>query len=61
MRIQYLAYRELKAAIEANRAHSGSMVVIDVTTGEILAIVNQPPSIRTAAPSWRRRCTATAR
>jgi cell division protein FtsI (penicillin-binding protein 3) len=42
MRIQYLAYRELKAAIEANRAHSGSMVVIDVTTGEILAIVNQP-------------------
>jgi cell division protein FtsI (penicillin-binding protein 3) len=50
MRIQYLAYRELKAAIEENRAHSGSMVVIDVTTGEILAMVNQPtfnPNSRT--------------
>jgi len=41
-RIQYLAYRELKRAIEANRAPSGSIIVIDVTTGEILAIVNQP-------------------
>lgn len=42
MRVQYLAYRELKAAIQENRARSGSMVVIDVTTGEILAMVNQP-------------------
>jgi cell division protein FtsI (penicillin-binding protein 3) len=41
-RIQFLAYRELKRAIEANHAPSGSMVVIDVATGEILAIVNQP-------------------
>ncbi len=41
-RIQYLAYRDLKAAIAENRAQSGSMVVIDVTTGEILAMVNQP-------------------
>lgn len=42
MRIQYLAHRELKAAIEQNRARSGSMVVIDVVTGEILALTNQP-------------------
>lgn len=42
MRIQYLAYRELKAAIRSNRARSGSMVVLDVATGEILAMVNQP-------------------
>jgi cell division protein FtsI (penicillin-binding protein 3) len=42
MRIQYLAYRELKAAIAENRARAGSMVVLDVTTGEILAMVNQP-------------------
>ncbi len=41
-RIQYLAYRELKAAIVQNRARSGSMVVIDIATGEILAMVNQP-------------------
>ena len=40
--IQFLAYRELKGAIEANRAPSGSIVVIDVLTGEILAMVNQP-------------------
>jgi cell division protein FtsI (penicillin-binding protein 3) len=42
LRIQYLAYRELKSAILANHAHSGSVVVIDVNTGEILAMVNQP-------------------
>ncbi len=41
-RIQYLAYRELKRAIDENRASSGSMVVLDVTTGEVLAMVNQP-------------------
>lgn len=42
LRIQYLAYRELKAAIREQRAKSGSVVVIDVTTGEVLAMVNQP-------------------
>lgn len=42
LRIQYLAHRELKAAIRAQRARSGSVVVLDVTTGEVLAMVNQP-------------------
>ena len=42
LRIQYLAYRELKAAVARNRAQSGSIVVIDVDTGEVLAMVNQP-------------------
>ncbi|MGB8692063.1 MAG: penicillin-binding transpeptidase domain-containing protein [Steroidobacteraceae bacterium] len=42
LRIQYLAYRELKAAIRDNRARSGSVVVIDVRSGEVLAMVNQP-------------------
>ena len=42
LRIQYLAYRELKVAIRVNRARSGSVVVIDVRTGEVLAMVNQP-------------------
>jgi len=41
-RIQYLAYRELKAAVQENRAASGSAVVLDVKTGEVLAMVNQP-------------------
>jgi cell division protein FtsI/penicillin-binding protein 2 len=42
LRIQYLAYRELKSAIIENRAHAGSVVVIDIETGEVLAMVNQP-------------------
>ncbi|MFM8480636.1 MAG: peptidoglycan D,D-transpeptidase FtsI family protein [Gammaproteobacteria bacterium] len=42
MRIQYLAYRELKAAMQVHRARAGSVVVIDVTSGEVLAMVNQP-------------------
>ena len=41
-RIQYLAYRELKVAVQTNRARSGSAVVLDVQTGEVLAMVNQP-------------------
>ena len=41
-RIQYLAYRELKAAVRQHRARSGSMVVLDNRTGEVLAMVNQP-------------------
>jgi cell division protein FtsI (penicillin-binding protein 3) len=42
LRIQYLAYRELKAAVQKYRAASGSAVVLDVATGEVLADVNQP-------------------
>jgi cell division protein FtsI (penicillin-binding protein 3) len=48
-RIQYLAYRELKAAVFEHSANSGSVVVIDVPSGEILAMVNQPsynPNVR---------------
>ncbi|HSC96282.1 MAG TPA: penicillin-binding protein 2 [Burkholderiales bacterium] len=41
-RIQYLAYRELKAAVAANRARAGSIVVLDVATGEVLAMANAP-------------------
>jgi cell division protein FtsI (penicillin-binding protein 3) len=42
LRIQYLAYRELKAAIRDQRASAGSVVVLDIATGEVLAMVNQP-------------------
>ncbi len=41
-RIQYLAYRSLKAAVLEHKASAASAVVLDVTTGEILAMVNQP-------------------
>ncbi len=42
LRLQYLAYRTLKAAIKSHNARSGSIVVLDVKTGEVLAMVNQP-------------------
>lgn len=42
LRIQYLAYRELKAAVQEHNAKAGSVVVLDVDTGEVLAMVNQP-------------------
>lgn len=42
LRVQYLAYRELKSAILQNHARAGSVVVIDVNTGEVLAMVSQP-------------------
>jgi cell division protein FtsI (penicillin-binding protein 3) len=42
LRLQYLAYRELKAAVAERRARSGSVVVLDPHTGEVLAMVNQP-------------------
>ena len=41
-RIQYLAFRELKSAIAVNEAKAGSLVVLDVTTGEVLALANWP-------------------
>ena len=41
-RLQYLAYRELKAAVKSHRADAGSVVILDVRTGEVLAMVNQP-------------------
>jgi cell division protein FtsI (penicillin-binding protein 3) len=42
LRIQYLAYRELKAAMQEYQARAGSVIVIDVDSGEVLAMVNQP-------------------
>jgi len=40
--VQYLAYRELKTAIETHGARGGSAVVLDAQTGEVLAMVNEP-------------------
>lgn len=41
-RIQALAYKELKGAVDAFKATSGSVVVTNIHTGEILALVNSP-------------------
>lgn len=42
LRLQFLAYRELKSAIAHYSAASGSIVILDVRTGQILSMVNQP-------------------
>jgi cell division protein FtsI (penicillin-binding protein 3) len=41
-KLQYLAYRELKNAVAANRAKAGGIVVLDAKTGEVLAMANLP-------------------
>jgi cell division protein FtsI (penicillin-binding protein 3) len=62
-RIQYLAYRELAEGIRENDASAGSAVILDVHTGEILAMVNLPsynPNARTDnRPSAHRNRAAT--
>ena len=41
-RVQYLAYRELKAKLAQHRARSASAVMIDSRTGEVIAMANVP-------------------
>ena len=56
--IQYLAYRSLKAAVKKHGAESGSIVVLNNKTGEILAMANQPafnPNNRAQLKSERYR------
>ena len=57
-RIQALAYKEVKRAVGLLQATSGSAVVADVHTGEILALVNSPsfnPNNRRGVPVHRIR------
>ncbi len=57
-RLQYLAYRDLKAAATKFQARSASVVVIDVHSGEILAMANYPsydPNLRPRKHDWRYR------
>lgn len=57
-RIQAVAYRELKKAVMTFGATSGSLVMVDVNTGEVLAMVNSPsynPNNRTGVAVHRFR------
>lgn len=57
-RIQYLVYRALAESVELNKAKSASAVVIDVRTGEILALANYPtfdPNDRSTFKSFAMR------
>lgn len=58
LRLQYLAYRELKNAVAEQGAASGSIVMLDAHTGEVLAMANQPsynPNNRTQIQPARLR------
>jgi cell division protein FtsI (penicillin-binding protein 3) len=51
-RLQYLAFRELKAAIDANKAKAGAIAILDAKSGEVVALANWPafnPNNRTRA------------
>ena len=52
LRLQFLAYRELKAAVQHHGASSGSLVMLDAASGEVLALANQPSF---NPNDWRRR------
>lgn len=41
-KLQYIAYSNLKAAVEANKAKAGGIVILDAKSGEILALANMP-------------------
>ena len=41
-RLQYIAYKTLKKAVYKHKAKKGAAIILDVTTGEILAMVSQP-------------------
>ena len=50
-KVQYIAYNALKSAVEKHKAKAGGAVVLDVRTGEILALANWPsynPNLRKA-------------
>lgn len=52
-RIQYIAYKALQKTVDQYHASSGSLVVLDVRNGEILAMVNEPsynPNNRVGVP-----------
>ena len=56
--LQYVAERELRAGVESSGASAGSAVIMDPSTGEILALANfpgfNPNSYRDARPDTRR-------
>ncbi|MGL5290653.1 MAG: penicillin-binding transpeptidase domain-containing protein, partial [Vibrionaceae bacterium] len=57
-RLQAISYRVIKQAVADYRAKSGSLVMVDVQTGEVLAMVNAPsynPNNRSELQSFKMR------
>ena len=62
LQLQYIAERELKAGVEANRAKGGTAIIMDPATGEILALANYPtfnPNVVSRSSDDARRNRAT--
>ena len=62
-RIQFLAMRELRNAVIENKAAGGSIVIMDVATGEVMAMANlptyNPNAVSGATPDTRRNRAVT--
>lgn len=41
-KVQFFAYQKLREAVQTHKARAGSVVVLDVQTGELLALANYP-------------------
>jgi len=52
-KVQFFAYQKLREAVLENKAKAGSVVVLDATTGEVLALTNYP----SYSPDKRRNLT----
>jgi cell division protein FtsI (penicillin-binding protein 3) len=52
-KVQFFAYQKLREAVLEHKAKAGSVVVLDTTTGEVLALANYPSYI----PDKRRNLT----
>lgn len=52
-KIQYLAFKALKETVTKHRAEAGSVVILDVETGEVVAMVNQPAFDPNTRVAWQ--------
>ncbi|MFM8455069.1 MAG: peptidoglycan D,D-transpeptidase FtsI family protein [Gammaproteobacteria bacterium] len=57
-RLQYIAYKELKETVSRFNAEAGTVIILEVKTGEVLAMLNHPsynPNLKQKKPDARYR------